>query len=147
MNISQTGPRNRRYGARFAPNAFTLIEVLISLVILSTGIVVVLRAFGLSLSALRESRDAMLANMFIRETISDTRLSALANGTIDSSSDMVAINGPDNLEGELRIKQLQVSPDGSNTLNRVLVTVWRDRNGPQFSASTLIVASKKVKAE
>lgn len=146
MNISQIGPRNRRHCARFIPNAFTLIEVLISLVILSTGVVLVLRAFGTSLSALHESRDAMLANMFIRDTISSVRLKALENGTVGSAADKQEISGPDDLGGELRIKAVQVSPDGSNTLNRVLVTVWRDRDGAHYSASTFVVASKRESA-
>jgi type II secretion system protein I len=147
MTISQTGPRNSCQSGRSIPNAFTLIEVLISLVILSTGIVLVLRAFGTSLSALRQSRDAMLANMFIGETISDTRLKALERGEVGSTVDTVEIRGPDNFAGELRIMQVQVSPDGSNTLNRVLVTVWRDRAGPQYSASTFITASKREKVQ
>jgi hypothetical protein len=120
--------------------------VLISLVILSTGVVLVLRAFGTSLSALHESRDAMLGNLLIRETISGVRLKALENGSI-ASSDKEEISGPDALACELQIKGMLVSPDRSNTLNRVVVTVWRDRDSAQYSASTFVVASKRETAQ
>lgn len=54
---------------RGAIRGFTLIEVLVSLVILSTGIVLVLRAFETALTASVRGRDTMLATMLVRDKL------------------------------------------------------------------------------
>ena len=53
---------------------FTLIEVLVTLVILSTGIVVVLQAFDVAVAALGEARDTLWANAIVREKLAEAVL-------------------------------------------------------------------------
>ena len=50
---------------------FTLIEVLVAVLILSTGIVFVLRAFDTAVGALAVSRDALDTHLFLKEKISE----------------------------------------------------------------------------
>lgn len=61
--MSKTGiptrPSNR--------DGFTLIEVLVALVILSTGLVLILEALGGALRALGDGRDALCATLFARD--------------------------------------------------------------------------------
>ncbi len=73
MNDSETRkvwgrPAREAHRAR---TGFTLIEVLIALVILATGIVIVLQAFQTAASALERTRDAMRATHLIRVRLDD----------------------------------------------------------------------------
>jgi prepilin-type N-terminal cleavage/methylation domain-containing protein len=125
--------------------AFTLIEVLISLVILSTGIVLVLRAFNTSLFALRESRNALIANILIRDKIEQARLAAFERGDAGLDSQEGNFGTIENFEGEMRVDRLQTSWDGSNTLNKVSVVVSKDDAHTEYGVATYITTSKASK--
>lgn len=78
--MSPTGNNSR--------TGFTLIEVLVALVILATGIVVVLRAFQTSAVALGEARDRMWATLLIGEKLSDIEAFVYDNpGLLPESSE------------------------------------------------------------
>ena len=64
--------------------AFTLIELLVTIVILSTGIVLVLRAFESSVVALGESREVLYGTMLAREKLTEIE-SSLKEGTHPSA--------------------------------------------------------------
>lgn len=69
-----------RTGAQGCGNrrGFTLIEVLITLVILSTGIVIVLEAFQTSLVALNAAREHLRATSLLEQKTSEIGLEVLA---------------------------------------------------------------------
>lgn len=67
-----------------AIGGFTLIEVLVALVILSTGIVLVLRAFETALAASERSRDSMIATMLVREKLNQVESTLLIDRVVDS---------------------------------------------------------------
>ena len=73
-----------------------LIEVLIALVILSSGIVLVLRAFQTSVTALGEARREPESESFlIREKISDVTLAAIETGSIPAGTSRGTFDPPD----------------------------------------------------
>lgn len=121
-------------------NGFTLIELLITLVILSVGIVGVLRAFESSLFALGYARDQLWADLLIKEktaeidtVFSDNRPLAEMPMTgqfegmySDFNWDLeLADIVPKNEEGQ-----------GTNKLSRIKLTVWRKGVDRQYTAST-----------
>jgi len=84
----------------------------------------------------------MLADLLIHEKISELQLKAITDGDSTFTFDE-RFTDPGGFSGDLRIKPTQASPDGSNTLNKVLITVWRDNLGAQYSASTFITMVKR----
>ena len=65
---------------RTTAEGFTLVEVLVSLVILSTGIVVILGAFETSAAALAKARDATRAAELAAQQITDIKVAASRGG-------------------------------------------------------------------
>ena len=65
-------------------SAFTLIEVLITVVILSMGIVVVMQAFNTSMLALSRSRDVLCGAVLCREKLTDIETDIAAGNAPDS---------------------------------------------------------------
>lgn len=71
--------------------AFTLIEILITIVILSTGIVVILHAFETSMMALTKARDVLACTVLCRDKLSEIKSDiavgkspeATSNGSFD----------------------------------------------------------------
>ena len=145
MTISQTGLRNRRRVTRYIPLGFTLIEVLISVVILGTAIVATMGAFNALLVSLRQSRDVMLADLLVHEKTAELQMAILSDGESAFSSHQRFL-ASDDFAGEVDCKSIQKSPDGSNTLAQVVVTVWHGGDVRQYSASTMMSASKKETA-
>jgi len=126
---------------------FTLPEVLIAVVILATGIVAVLQAFSVSLSVLGESRNLLKANMLIMEKMADMEVSAITRGEVEDGSTSGSFNG-ENSSFRWDIKVDRVSGGvaagaGSNTLNQIDITVWRDGSQRRYTASTYLVTEKK----
>ena len=125
---------------------FTLIEVLISVVILATGIVVVLQAFNVSLVVLGESRNVMKANMLIMEKMAEIELSALRNGEIDAETSRGTF-GEESGDYCWESKVTSLSGSGNSVLdggklNQIDITVWRERSTRRYSASTLLKTGK-----
>lgn len=121
-----------------ASEAFTLIEALVTVVILAVGITLVLRAFETSLYALSESRHSLRATMLIGEKMSDARLAALAEGATSLGS----ASGRD-ADYEWEMEQADHTPAkdaaGSNRLNKVTVTVQRKGADRKYFATTYII--------
>jgi prepilin-type N-terminal cleavage/methylation domain-containing protein len=81
-------------GRRLSPHCgFTLIEILVTLVILSTGIVVVLGALQGSVAALGESRDVLFSSFLIEERLAAIE-SDLATGGDAPVSESGAFESP-----------------------------------------------------
>ena len=131
---------NSRAVADPVRRGFTLIEVLVTVVILSIGIVAVLRAFQGSLTALDRSRSVIRAHMIIKEKIADLQLLALQNkkGWLNT---VPRFFDPKNkaFKGEMRVKQLRDSLDGTRSMSEVTVIVWRENyDKARYSAATYI---------
>jgi len=124
---------------------FTLIEVLVALVVLSTGIVLILRAFETSLATLAQSRDAMWGNLLVREIIAETRLSLRSGEDIRSTTRGQAVSGPCTDFRWERIVEPASGLSGikangaTNTLSQVAVRVWRDGSSREYSVTTYLV--------
>lgn len=71
MNPARFGPPPRARRRTTLCRGFTLVELLVALVILSTGIVLVLQAFQSSLSALGAARDGLLSDMLVRQVLAE----------------------------------------------------------------------------
>jgi type II secretion system protein I len=131
--------------------AFTLIEVLVTLVILSTGIVLVLRAFETSLSALGEARDCLVESVLIRQKMSDLSVAARDPQTSELRSDRGVFSGRyDGYEWDLQVEKEDVAVAGvpadgksSNTLNRVSLAVWRSGSTKKNSVVTCLMTAAK----
>jgi prepilin-type N-terminal cleavage/methylation domain-containing protein len=113
--------------------AFTLIEILVTLVILSTGIVMVLSAFDSAVRALGESRDALWAVLILREDMSAAEGGALPGG-----------RSPLNPEFETDAEQRDVTPPecvaGTNLWREVRITVRRVGTPRGVTAATVLRA-------
>jgi prepilin-type N-terminal cleavage/methylation domain-containing protein len=110
---------------------FTLIEVLVSLVILATGIVAVLRAFETSAVALGESRAALHATELLRRLAAE----AEAGETLPPAG-RAGASFDAGWEREVLREPLALA--GSNRLEQVTITVWRQGTDQRYSVSTYI---------
>lgn len=113
-------------------SGFTLIEVLITVVILSTGIVLVLQAFQTSATALGAARDAMRATHLLRgmvETIARDGLAAVpASGACPAPYGAYACRVTAAAGGG-------ESPEGGQ-VQQITVDVW-----PQYAPSAVFSLS------
>ena len=111
--------------------AFTLIEVLIALVILSTGIVVVLQAFQTSATALGDARDTLRATRLIADKLSELD----ANGAAAAAGTGVCADPLSSFRW-----RVSTGPAGGGLpegqLNQVTVEVWRESSRVRQSLST-----------
>ena len=139
--------RARRYG-------FTLIEVLISLVILSTGIVVVLRALGMSLTAVHESHNRLWAEMVISDRIAEIKASALENGVEAIKSMSGEFESLHGFSGDCRIDLVESLPEKPGQsdgyrIYRVTIAAWNgaapQKRYPSTSYMGINVPGKDVK--
>lgn len=159
---SSTGPRqgnraNSRGEARPpavasscpVAEAFTLIEVLITLVILSTSLVLVLRAFGSAAAALGESRDSLWAGLLMKEKVAEVAMAAEdgSGAGLQSSSGRIAGGGVDFLWTR-RVRTLEDLPAQTGVrkdpvmLNEILVTVRREGSTRERSVTTRVITGR-----
>jgi prepilin-type N-terminal cleavage/methylation domain-containing protein len=68
--------RNTQYAQRNTENAFTLIEVMISVAILSVGLVLILHGFSYSLSALRISESNLQTTLWAANKMAQAQILA-----------------------------------------------------------------------
>jgi prepilin-type N-terminal cleavage/methylation domain-containing protein len=108
--MKNTFRHNSTYGR--AQHGFTLIEVMISVVVLTVGLVSMLAVFGLSLAATQTAQDDMIAKQLATQTlesiftardtsqISWSQIQNVANGGIFLDGfNQILDPGPDGLEG------------------------------------------------
>ena len=130
MHGSSSLPSTRR-----CRRGFTLIEVLVTVVILSIGIVLVLRAFETSLVALGQARDALRAGHLIRGKMAEAEADALEGGR-------PAYGAGGRLEApfsEYRWELRSGGPSGTGTgVAAVVVDVWRAGWDVRYTGATLV---------
>ncbi|MDD4869652.1 MAG: prepilin-type N-terminal cleavage/methylation domain-containing protein [Kiritimatiellae bacterium] len=149
-NRNKQQVKRKEYSFTFGKSlqdGFTLPEVLIAVAILSTGIVVVLESFNVSLSVLGEARNVLRANMLIMEKMADIELSALAKSGFDAElSNGLFGDENNNYHWESKVTGMSVLSGigiDSATLNQVDLTVWRDGSSRRYSASTFLRVEKQ----
>ena len=123
---SATGKTRRRNR-----QGFSLIEVLVSVVILSTGIVAVLYSFDASISALAASRDGMRIDLLLRQKLDEVLWKGLppASGGAFAGSDS---------EFSWQVSTTPVSASQQPGLNEVVVSAWREEGGGKRQLVTRI---------
>ena len=135
---------------------FTLIEVLVTIVILSVGIVAVLRALDASVCHLGVSRDTMLATMLMKEKIADLETQTFNKDEINTGLSKGRFPQPyENFFWQLDIKRIpdltdtpRTADDGTtSSLNEVSLMVWRENSKREYSVTTYVRTSNKGNAE
>jgi prepilin-type N-terminal cleavage/methylation domain-containing protein len=123
---------------------FTLIEVLISVVILATGIVVVLQGLHASLSALDGSVEKTRSAMLLRNKIVEAQAAALDGSDPSTLASSGSFLDPYDLY-KWRYRVNQVDSPSVDTLGasvgdlyEVGVAVWRDDSARVYTAATLV---------
>jgi len=119
--------------------AFTLIEILVALVILSTGIVVVLEAFETSLFTLAQSRDTTRASRILAEKAAELDVLGIRKGTSGVESGAGVFSVSTDWKGRVDVETDPLSAGAvSGTLHRVEISLWREESDARFGAVTFL---------
>ena len=110
---------------------FTLIEVLLAVVVLSTGIGFVLVGLNNTLDALSVSRTNMRAHLILKETMSGIQQHGLPSTTHGKCA------GTDN-DFAFDIQSAPVPDSYDDSLSEVTITVWRQGDGVRYSTTTYV---------
>jgi len=119
-------------------SGFSLIEVLVALVILSTGIVLVLRAFSTAVTGLDEGRDVLRMQALLRDTLD--RVTASIEGPGGLAGQSSGRFAPPNQAYAWQAEAGSVSGGGdrTGTLYRVTAAVWREGTARRYAAETYV---------
>jgi Tfp pilus assembly protein PilV len=137
-------PPKPLYPKPLSTSSFTLIEVLVTLVILSAGIVLVLRAFETSLVALGEARDTARAASLLRRAVGEAEAAAVENG----ERGLQAAGGFADAGVDWRVRTVvelesEAGRAGtSNAVYRVNAVAWREGLDRRYSSATLVRVRK-----
>lgn len=119
---SPTGNRNSR-------QAFTLIEILVSVTILAVGIVAIMGAFNVCLSALSASSERMRATLLMRETIS-----GMEQDGFRGASDGKFADGNEGFSWRIDVHPAWRRSGAE--VSEVVVSVWREDENAAYSLAT-----------
>jgi hypothetical protein len=123
--------------------------VLITLVILSTGIVLVLRAFETSLFALGESRIALRGAMLVREKMAEIQQTALRDGKLEPSLSSERLDQAPykgfRRQCTIRVASDQPTAGENGILYLASVTALRDGSASTVSSSTYVFVPQHPK--
>ena len=138
-------PRGARRDAAAASNAggFTLIETLVAIVILSTGIVLVLRAFQTSAVALGEARDQAVAMTLIGRRFEAAEAYTLDHPGMAPRDDSGAFDPPYDRflwqqETESAERAVGAMAFSDEQLTCVRVAVWREGRRRRYVGETFV---------
>ena len=123
--------------------AFTLIEVLVAMVLLSTVIISIITGFQSAITALGEARDCIWANRIIGEKMDEMRISAMTGKMPDygiRTGKYPAYYGDFRWETRMdnSVPGLRSSPMFS--FCSVTITAWRENSSRKYSITTYISA-------
>ena len=122
-------------------SAFTLIEVLVSMVILATGIVLILRSFETSVIALAEARDALRATSLLEEKLAEIRSQTAASRNLSFTSRGSFDEPYQNYSWSVNSRSsgiARVGRQGTNALEELTVTVRREGSSVEYGATTYL---------
>jgi prepilin-type N-terminal cleavage/methylation domain-containing protein len=137
--MSRTGVHRGRRG-------FTLIEVLVAVVILATGIVAILRVFQTSTVALAEARDMLGGMSEVRRIMADLQQAADRGGSASLTARSGRWEDSGGYGSDVRVSVVQREPDAgvpegrkAAVLHSVSVSVWRSGgSGRRYSSATYL---------
>ena len=123
-----------------ARGGFTLIEVLVTTIILATGIVLVLQAFDLGAVALGAARDRLWSGLLLQQKMAETRV-ALADGDEGSVAAVASGRFADRYrdfrwERRCHAETSEAEGGPSCRLWDITMTVWRDGSSRRTTAAT-----------
>ena len=122
---------------------FTLIEVLVTLVILSVGIVAVLGSFNVSITSAGAAREAMSAQWALEERLSEIRRTAVTarvDDVLALSGRFETVNG---FQGLARMALQDSAPEGaSNVLVQVTLQAWKSNENNRHESECLVLARR-----
>jgi prepilin-type N-terminal cleavage/methylation domain-containing protein len=117
---------------------FTLIEVLISVVVLAVGVVLILRAMETTLTALGSARDTLWASTIASTLAEEARFNAASAGSVSDVTGSSA-GTRDTPHGVFRWS-MKTGSDISAGIETetVVISVWRDGNSAPFILTTAV---------
>jgi prepilin-type N-terminal cleavage/methylation domain-containing protein len=126
---------------RLVERGFTIIEVLIAVVVLATGVTVVLQGLHVSLSTLDAVVDKTRAAVLLDRKLGDIRRAAIASQDPSTLGTSGAFDAPyDSYRWEIDTAVMSLS--GSNadagTLHAVDASVWHEGRERRYFVSTLV---------
>ena len=113
---------------------FTLIELMLAITILSVGMVGVLRAYSVSVSALEAGQESIEAVYLLKEKMAQVEKDASEEGGIPPGR----WDGEFDNEFEEFTWELTVRPGPTRGLNESILTVSRKENSKRFSLVTYV---------
>ena len=108
---------------------FTLIEVLVSIAILATGIVAVLRAFETSVTGLDEARQGMRIPRLMRGQLEKIRMAIVETGDWTEAPEGVFEAPYADYSWRMDRQTVQTGGKGKDQSDLVRLTVWVTRSG------------------
>lgn len=135
----------RKYSIRQARHpktgAFTLIEVLVAMVLLSTVIISIIMGFQSAITALGEARDCIWANRIIGEKMDEMRIAAMGGKMPDFG---IRAGKYPVYYGDFRWEtRMENSVPGSPSsylfsFCSVTITAWRENSTRKYSVTTYV---------
>ncbi|MFA6358167.1 MAG: prepilin-type N-terminal cleavage/methylation domain-containing protein [Candidatus Omnitrophota bacterium] len=142
MMMLLTGNKRTLRASR-ALRGFTLIEIMISIAILSTGLILVLQGFTYTLNVLRISQDNLETSLLAEEKIAETEIDIKQNKSAflqDASGDLQS----NNIEFKWQVK---LTPDREyeDLYEAVTTVLWKEgrRNGSSVFSTYLTIPHGK----
>lgn len=121
---------------RTSSGGFTLIEVLVSVAILSTGLVLILRAYTTALVAMDTSDEVVRASLLM-----DQKMGELELGLAQKGASLAALDGAfteGDFSGTISLKELARLESVSGTVVRVDMVLEREASGHRYQAASCI---------
>lgn len=131
-------------------SGFTLIEVLVSVVVLSTGIIFVLHAFETATVALSEMRDTIWASNVAQSQIEKLRVTGASGSDLGNGywSGRYSAYYSDFLwERNIGDANLVSGAENGSDVRRVILTVRRDGSKREFTYETYIRVAERPEEE
>lgn len=131
---------------RLKNKAFTLIEVMLAVAILSIGLVLVVRSYVTSLRAIKASQNFLIANLLLEEKIWEKQEEGMRRrGEATFEEEEGKFDPP--FEGysyNIKFEPQDFPPQYQGALYKTLFTVsWQERGRGQSSSSVTFLRSKK----
>ena len=124
---------------------FTLIEVLVTLLILSTNLILVLQAYQSSLRALGASRTNLHVSALLGQRVAEIEKTILLNpGRIPQSAQGVFFGHYANYSWSQNVQEVAGSVDSEKPkrapgyLCEVSITIWRTDSRDRYESTTLV---------